>query len=155
MSSNNINFTRDDLAAAIKDARSKVEQGSAWARSIDRAEKNLAGGKFLFDGRYVVLGSATSNKRYTLDTVEPIVCPCKDQTGKCWHITAARLIVRAAEKAALRAAIAAIPATPDHLSPDEYIDMLAMQQEESDGAPLPSFDDAEYAELEALAAECY
>lgn len=102
-----IDFTRDDLAAAIKIAKSKVEQGSAWYRSIERAERNLAAGRFLFDGKIVKLQSATSSTVYTLDTAEPITCSCKDTTGRCWHRAASRLIVRAAEHHAARSAIAA------------------------------------------------
>lgn len=103
-----VNFTRDDLTAAIKDARAKVQPGSAWARSIDRAERNLAAGRFAFYGEYVVLPSATSARRYTINTHEPMHCDCQDRTGKCWHVTASRLLVRAAERYTLRTALVTV-----------------------------------------------
>ena len=66
---------------------------------LARALVNLATGRFSYDGHQVILHSATSDVRYTIDTREPMKCSCKGRARgyRCWHIVAARLIVRAAE----------------------------------------------------------
>ncbi len=93
-----INFTRTDLNAAVNAALAKVTD-DRWTRAIYRAAANLAAGQFSYDGRMVILRSATSAKVYRIDTREPMQCSCKahERGLLCWHITAARLIVRAAE----------------------------------------------------------
>lgn len=85
-----------------------MQPGSTWARSIDQAERNLAAGRFAFYGAYVVLPSATSARRYTINTHEPMHCDCQERTGKCWHVTAARLLVRAAERYTLRTVLVTV-----------------------------------------------
>ncbi len=93
-----INFTRADVDAAITDALSKVAD-AAWIRAIYRAAANLASGQFSYDGQQVILHSASSKRVYHIDTREPMKCSCKahERGLICWHISAARLIVRAAE----------------------------------------------------------
>ncbi len=93
-----INFTRTDLNAAVNAALAKVTD-DRWTRAIYRAAANLAAGQFSYDGRMVILHSATSSTVYRIDTREPMQCSCKahERGLLCWHITAARLIVRAAE----------------------------------------------------------
>lgn len=96
-----VNFTRADLNAAVSAALSKVTD-ACWTRAIYRAAGNLAAGQFVYDGHQVILRSASSSKLYHIDTREPMKCSCQAHTKGlvCWHITAARLIVRAAEHAA-------------------------------------------------------
>ncbi len=93
-----INFTRTDLNAAVNAALAKVTD-DRWTRAIYRAAANLAAGQFSYDGHMVILHSATSSKVYRIDTREPMQCSCKahERGLLCWHITAARLLVRAAE----------------------------------------------------------
>jgi len=94
-----INFTRDDLNAAASAAQRKVGTDNAWQGAIARALVNLATGRFSYDGHQVILHSATTDDRYTIDAREPMKCGCRGRARgyRCWHIVAARLIVRAAE----------------------------------------------------------
>ncbi len=94
-----IDFTREDVAAAVADALAKVTDAT-WTRAIYRAASNLAAGQFLYDGHRVTLRSASSTRVYHIDVHEPMKCSCKahERGLVCWHITAARLIVRAAER---------------------------------------------------------
>lgn len=94
-----VNFTRDDLNAAGTAALAKVGYDPKWTKIIYRALENLAKGQFIYDGHVVTLKSASSELVYRIDVREPMKCRCKGrQKGyTCWHITAARLIVRAAE----------------------------------------------------------
>jgi len=94
-----VNFTRDDLNAAASAAQRKVGNDNAWQGAIARALVNLATGQFSYDGHQVILHSATSDARYTIDAREPMTCGCRGRARgyRCWHIVAARLIVRAAE----------------------------------------------------------
>ena len=93
-----VNFNRADLLAAIHAALGKLTD-DRWTRAIYRAAANLAAGQFSYDGRMVILHSATSSKVYRIDTREPMQCSCKahERGLLCWHISAARLLVRAAE----------------------------------------------------------
>ncbi len=94
-----VNFTRDDLNAAASAAQRKVGNDNAWQGAIARALVNLATGQFSYDGHQVILHSATSDAHYTIDAREPMTCGCRGRARgyRCWHIVAARLIVRAAE----------------------------------------------------------
>ena len=93
-----VNFTRTDLNAAINAALGKVTD-DRWTRAIYRAAAHLAAGQFSFDGHQVILHAASSTRVYRIDTREPMHCSCKGHARGlvCWHITAARLIVRAAQ----------------------------------------------------------
>ncbi len=95
-----VNFTRDDLNAAASAAQRKVGNDKAWQGAIARALVNLASGQFSYDGQQVILHSASSNTVYHISTAEPMKCTCKGRAKgyRCWHIVAARLIVRAAER---------------------------------------------------------
>ena len=106
-----INFTRDDLNAAANAAQQQITDPN-WRKAIDRALVNLGRGQFSFDGQQVILKSATSDAVYHISTKEPMHCTCKGRARgyKCWHIVAARLLVRAAERYADRQRPAAIPA---------------------------------------------
>ena len=94
-----VQFTREDLNAAASAAQRKVGNDKAWQGAIARALVNLASGQFSFDGQQVLLHSASSDTIYRISTTEPMTCTCKGRGRgyKCWHIVAARLIVRAAE----------------------------------------------------------
>ncbi len=94
-----VNFTRTDLQAAINAALAKVTD-DRWTRAIYRAAAHLAAGQFSYDGQQVILHSASSNTVYHISTAEPMKCTCKGRAKgyRCWHIVAARLIVRAAER---------------------------------------------------------
>ncbi len=94
-----VQFTRDDLNAAASAAQRKVGTDKAWQGAIARALVNLARGQFSYDGQQVILHSASSKRVYHIDTREPMKCSCKahERGLICWHISAARLIVRAAE----------------------------------------------------------
>jgi hypothetical protein len=106
MAAGSINFTRADVKAAINAALGKV-QAPHMIRAINRAAANLAAGQFAYDGRQVTLRSASSTRVYRIDTREPMTCSCTahERGLVCWHVVAARLLVRAAERhAAQRAA---------------------------------------------------
>ncbi len=94
-----INFDRSDLNAAINDALGKVTE-DRWMRAIYRAAGNLAAGQFSYDGQRVSLRSASSSTVYHIITRDPMVCSCQAHARGlvCWHVAAARLIVRAAER---------------------------------------------------------
>ena len=94
-----VDFTRVDLDAVITDALSKVPD-DRWTKAIYRAAANLAAGMFSFDGEHVILRSASSSKAYRISTREPMACSCKahERGLRCWHVVAARLLVRAAER---------------------------------------------------------
>src|SRR3712207_2042355 len=93
-----VQFTRDDLNAAANAALQKVTE-ARWIRAIERALVNLSTGQFSYDGQHVILKSATGDSRYVINTTEPMQCRCTAHRRGlvCWHVTAARLIVRAAE----------------------------------------------------------
>ena len=95
-----VNFTRDDLNAATSAAQRKVGTDKAWQGAIARALVNLASGRFSYDGHQVILRSASSETVYHISTAEPMKCSCKGRAKgyRCWHVVAARLIVRAAER---------------------------------------------------------
>jgi hypothetical protein len=118
-----INFTREDLQVAVSAALAKVTD-ARWVRAIYRAAGNPAAGQFSYDGNQVILHSATSTKVYHIDTREPMRCSCQAHTKGllCWHITAARLIVRAAEHHA------AAPAPQPRIAPN-FIDLQAAADE--------------------------
>ena len=99
MSNATIDFTRSDVDAAITDALSKVSD-AAWIRAIHRAAANLAAGQFAFTGEHVIIRSASSSRTYRISTREPMQCSCKahERGLRCWHVVAARLLVRAAER---------------------------------------------------------
>lgn len=93
------NFTRSDLDAAASYALDRVANDPIWTRAIKRAMANLQAGQFSFDGTYVKIHSASREKSYVVDTREPMKCTCegREKGLVCWHITAARLILRAAQ----------------------------------------------------------
>lgn len=94
-----INFTRDNLNAAGNAALAKVGNDPKWTKIIYRALVHLAAGQFMYDGHVVTLKSATSDLVYRITVAEPMTCTCKGRSKGyvCWHVAAARLIVRAAE----------------------------------------------------------
>ncbi len=108
-----VNFDRSDINAAINAALSKVTD-PAMIRAIYRASANLAAGQFSYDGRQVILRSASSPTVYHIATDEPMTCSCKGRARGyvCWHIVAARLIVRAAEHHAARQALCPMCGAP-------------------------------------------
>lgn len=98
-----VNFTRDDVNAAANAAQQQISDPH-WRKAIERALTNLGRGHFSFDGQQVILKSATSDQVYRINVKEPMQCSCKGRARgyKCWHIVAARLLVRAAERYATR-----------------------------------------------------
>lgn len=95
-----INFTRNDLTAAADAAKDKVNHDPRWVRVIDRAVDHLSTGQFIYDGHIVTLRSASRRERvYRIAVKEPMACTCegRERGYTCWHIVAARLVVRAAE----------------------------------------------------------
>lgn len=103
-----VNFDRQDLSAAAEAALRKVTD-PRWTRAIERAMLHLSVGRFLFDGRYAVIHSATSEQLYKIDTeARPLVCECQAAAKGliCWHIAGGLLLRRAAER---HAAILEIP----------------------------------------------
>jgi len=99
-----VQFTRHDVDTAAADALTKVTS-PVWVRAINRAVDHLQHGQFSFDGHQVILHSATSDQVYRIVVEEPMVCTCKahERGLVCWHVCAARLIVRAAEHHATHA----------------------------------------------------
>lgn len=104
-----VNFTRDDVNAAANAAHQQVSDPH-WRKAIERALTNLGRGHFSFDGQQVILKSATSDQVYRINVKEPMQCSCKGRARgyKCWHIVAARLLVRAAERYTLRTALVSV-----------------------------------------------
>ena len=96
-----VNFDRADLNAAINAALASTTD-ARLIRAINRAATNLATGRFSYDGHQVILQSASSKRMYRISTTEPMQCTCEGRAhGQiCWHIVAARLLVRAAERRA-------------------------------------------------------
>lgn len=94
-----VNFTRHDLNVVANRAIGIVGNDKRWCDVINRAVVNLASGRFSFDGHIVTLHSASSDLVYRIDVREPMECSCKGRARgyRCWHIVAARLILRAAE----------------------------------------------------------
>lgn len=94
-----VNFTRHDLNVVANRAIGIVGNDKRWCDVINRALMNLASGRFSFDGHVVTLHSASSDGVYRIDVREPMHCTCKGRARgfRCWHLVAARLIVRAAE----------------------------------------------------------
>lgn len=94
-----INFTRQDLNVAANRALAIVGSDASWCRAIERAVLHLGTGRFVYDGHQVTLHSASTDDLYRIDTTEPMKCSCKGRARgyRCWHVVAARLIVRAAE----------------------------------------------------------
>ena len=105
-----VNFTRDDLNAAASAAQRKVGNDKAWQGAIARALVNLASGQFAYDGHQVLLHSGSRETVYRISTTEPMTCTCKGRAKgyRCWHIVAARLIVRAAERHARVSPVASV-----------------------------------------------
>lgn len=94
-----VEFTRQDLNIVANRALAIVGSDSRWCAAINRAMLNLASGRFSFDGHVAILHSASDDTLYHIDVKEPMHCTCKGRAKgyRCWHIVAARLIVRAAE----------------------------------------------------------
>jgi hypothetical protein len=92
-------ITRQSVAAALAAARVEAAQHAAWMNAINRAALNLEACIWQFDGDILVIHSATSAARYTVDAHG---CQCKahDAGRPCWHRAARRLLVKAAEMAA-------------------------------------------------------
>ncbi len=113
-----VDFTRVDLDAAVNEALSKVTD-ERWTRAIYRAAANLAAGMFSFDGEHVVIRSASSSKRYSINATEPMKCSCAahERGLRCWHIVAARLLVRAAERHARQSRGYIVTSTPPMAAP--------------------------------------
>ena len=90
---------RSTVAAALAAARLEAAKHQAWINAINRAALNLEACPWQFDGDILVIKSATSTARYTVDAQG---CPCHaGKAGKpCWHRAAHRLLVKAAELAA-------------------------------------------------------
>lgn len=90
---------RQSVAAALAAARTEAAHYSAWINAINRAALNLEACRWQFDGEILVITSATSTARYTVDAQG---CGCKaHQAGRpCWHRAARRLLCKAAEMAA-------------------------------------------------------
>ena len=89
---------RTTVAAALQAARTEAAEHRAWINAINRAALNLESCPWQFDGEILVIASATSASRYTVDAHG---CACKaGQAGRpCWHRAARRLLVKASELA--------------------------------------------------------
>ena len=90
---------RSTVAAALAAARIEAATHQAWINAINRAALNLEACPWQFDGDILVIRSATSTARYTVDAQG---CGCKAHQGgrPCWHRAARRLLIKAAELAA-------------------------------------------------------
>lgn len=102
-----VDFTRQDLSIAANRALAIVGTDASWCRAIERAVLHLATGRFSYDGHVAILHSASDETVYHIDVREPMKCTCKGRARgyRCWHIVAARLIVRAAEHHAEQQAV--------------------------------------------------
>ncbi len=87
---------RSTVALALAAARIEAAKHQAWINAINRAALNLEACLWQFDGDILVIRSATSAARYTVDAQG---CPCHaGKAGKpCWHKAAWRLLCKAAE----------------------------------------------------------
>ena len=114
-----VDFTRMDLDAAINEALVRVQADERWTKAIYRAAANLSAGQFAFTGEHVIIRSASSSKRYSISTHEPMQCSCRahERGLRCWHIVAARLLVRAAERHARKSRIDPVNSTSPMAAP--------------------------------------
>lgn len=146
------NFTRNDLNIVANRALAIVGSDKRWCDAINRAVLNLATGRFSYDGHVVMLHSSSSEGVYRIDVAEPMTCTCKGRARgyRCWHIVAARLIVRAAEyRAEMEAAATAVArayAPRPRATPDRDPNWPTEAQARANPAPRRS-----YAELTAAA----
>lgn len=92
-------FDRADLNIVANRALAAVGTDDRWCRAINKAVVQLATGRFMFDGHVVTIHSATTEQVYRIDCREPLRCSCKGRARGyvCYHVVAARLIMRAAE----------------------------------------------------------
>ncbi len=90
---------RSTVALALAAARTEAAKHQAWINAINRAALNLEACPWQFDGEILVIKSATTTARYTVDAQG---CGCKAHQGgrPCWHRAARRLLIKAAEVAA-------------------------------------------------------
>jgi hypothetical protein len=129
-----INFTRQDLNVVANRALAIVGSDKRWCDAINRAVRNLATGRFSYDGHVVMLHSSSSEAVYRIDVAEPMTCTCKGRARgyRCWHIVAARLIVRAAEHrdeldASAGVTYKGVYYSPEHLARAAEARMVAAQ----------------------------
>ena len=90
---------RSTVALALAAARTEAAKHQAWINAINRAALNLEACPWQFDGDILIIRSATTTARYTVDAQG---CKCKagDAGKPCWHRAARRLLIKAAELAA-------------------------------------------------------
>lgn len=121
------NFTRQDLNVVANRALAIVGSDKRWCDAINRAVLNLATGRFSYDGHVVMLHSSSSEGVYRIDVAEPMTCTCKGRARgyRCWHVTAARLIVRAAEYRAEQDAAARLTVRQPRGYPRSYAELTA------------------------------
>jgi hypothetical protein len=119
------NFTRQDLNLVANRALAIVGTDKRWCDAT---------GRFSYDGHVVMLHSSSSEAVYRIDVAEPMTCTCKGRARgyRCWHIVAARLIVRAAEhRAELDASVGVtykgVYYSPEHLARAAQARMAAAQ----------------------------
>ena len=89
---------RNTVRAALQEARRQCGQQLRWLNALNRAALNLEACPWQFDGETLVISSATSSTRYTVDACG---CGCRAAAkgNPCWHRAARRLLVKAAEMA--------------------------------------------------------
>lgn len=94
-------ISRSTVAAALKQARIDAAAHRAWMNAINRAALNLEACRWSFDGEDLLVQSATdSSKRYTVDA-SGCNCTAGLKGAPCWHRAARRLLIKAAEMAAV------------------------------------------------------
>lgn len=102
-------ITRQSVAAALAAARVEAATHAAWMNAINRAALNLEACRWQFDGEILVIHSASTAARYSVDAHG---CQCKAHTAgrPCWHRAARRLLIKAAEMAVQAPTAPAAPA---------------------------------------------
>jgi len=89
---------RQTVAAALAAARKEAAEYNAWMNAINKAALNLEACRWQFDGECLIISSASSTRRYTVDT-RGCQCPAAATGSPCWHRAARRLLIKAAELA--------------------------------------------------------
>lgn len=93
----NLAPTRNAVATALDNARQAVANNAPWLTALNKAAVELEVGRWLWNGRKLVIHSrTTAGQRYTVVNAR---CECKAaQAGRvCWHKAAYGLVLRASQ----------------------------------------------------------
>ena len=96
---------RRSVAQALQEARRQAAEHQAWLNAINKASLYLSTGDWQFDGETLSITSATTNDARYHCTAHTCECKAFAAGRPCWHRSAARLLEKAGEAAALPKAL--------------------------------------------------